>query len=270
MTRKRDIPIKHINSEPSGIEENIKNYLEKPIGSGPRADFKPEYFDSAIATKGYKMLWESAMVCPCQDPISGQPDVACKHCFGLGYFYYTKEHTRAIVTSINGRKDQTPIGIRDAGTAYLTPVSVVNMGFRDRVTFTDFRAMFGETLLRTEQGDGLRYRCLEVSAMMWEGKMYNHTVDFNIIRGELQDYVEWITQDIPLGERYSIQYQTHPSYVCMGPMHEIRGTYTMYHGQGEEVFVALPKQFLIKREDFLENGVPNRTNPTEDEGNISY
>ncbi|MNP64119.1 hypothetical protein D3C76_1595910 [compost metagenome] len=41
----------------------------------------------------------------------------------------------------------------------------------------------------------------------------------------------------------------------MGPIHELRGTYTM-HKTTVEKFVQLPKQFQIKREDFVDADTP--------------
>lgn len=255
--RKKDIPVNYISSEQDGIQNNIDQYLEKPIGSGPRADFKPEYFDNAISQKGYRAVWEQAMLCPCHDGISGQPEYHCPMCKGRGYYYFSAEETTVLVTSINGRKEQTPVGIRDAGTAYATPLSICDMGYRDRLTFMDFRAKFTETVIKSKDKEGLRYRCVKAIAAMYEGVVYKEGLDFMVEDGEYQDYVVWSNNTIPDGERYSIIYQIHPSYVCMGPIHEIRGTYTMYQGMGASKFVALPKQFLIKKEDYLENGVPN-------------
>lgn len=109
-----------------------------------RPDFKPELFDSAIRQKGYKMVWEQSMLCSCYDLDSGQPDFRCTHCRGKGYVYFDPQEIRAVVTSLNGHKEQERIGLMDFGTAYLTPSSVDDVGFRDRFTFIDFTIKYTE------------------------------------------------------------------------------------------------------------------------------
>ena len=57
------------------------------------------------------------------------------------------------------------------------------------------------------------------------------------------------------GDSYSVLYNCNPVYIAIGPIHDIRGTYTMAKAGGLEAFVQLPKQFQIKREDFMDGQV---------------
>lgn len=219
---------------------------------GPRADFKPELFDTAIQQKGYKVIWEQGMFCSCYNAQSGQPDYNCLSCHGKGYTYFDPVETRVLVTSINGHKEQEKPGLNEMGTAYLTPLSWDNVGFRDRFTFVDFTMKFSEVIVRgTGQVDKLRYKARKFIRCHVLGDTYRQGIDFNLsLEG---DEIIWEPDKIPHGTQYAVIYDTPPAYIAMSPIHELRGTYIMAKGYGLERFVILPKQYQIKREDFVDN-----------------
>lgn len=69
----------------TGIPTGVKAH-------GHRVDFRVKEFDVAVDTKGYRMYWSRAAVCPCRNnPVTDQPDVACPLCHGLGRFYFLPE-----------------------------------------------------------------------------------------------------------------------------------------------------------------------------------
>jgi hypothetical protein len=219
----------------------------------PRADLKPETFDTLITQKGYKVIWEQGMFCSCYSSDSGQPDYSCPACKGKGYVYFSPKETRAIVTSINGRKEQEHIGLNEVGGAYLTPLSTDNVGFRDRFTFLDFTMKFSQLLLRGAPGDPdiLRYPANDITCLRLLNEVYKRGIDFDLSHDGKQ--ITWLKQVMDEGTQYSVLYDTQAVYIAINPIHELRGTYTMYKAGGMEQFVKLPKQFQIKREDFLDD-----------------
>jgi hypothetical protein len=222
---------------------------------GARADFKPQLFDTLIEQKGYRMKWEQGMFCSCLREDSGQPSYGCPACKGEGYIYFEPTDIRAVVTSINGNKQQDRPGLDDMGSAYLTPSSRHNVGFRDRFTFMDFTAKFSEIIKRSDNGvpDRLRYPAKEIISVRKLDKIFSRGTHFDVS----EDGTELLwkpSYEISTGDRYSVLYNINPVYIAIGPIHEIRGTYTMAKAGGLEAFVQLPKQFMIKREDFLTNG----------------
>ncbi|AYP68582.1 hypothetical protein EalM132_00070 [Exiguobacterium phage vB_EalM-132] len=219
----------------------------------PRADFKPEAFDTLVLQKGYRVLWEQGTFCSCYQE-SGQPDYNCPVCSGKGYIYVNPTEIRVLVTSINGHKEQNKLGLHEAGSAYLTPTSKDNVGYRDRFLFMDFTMKYSEVLERgAGDTDRLRYEAIDV--------IYSHKLGEPLLRGVHYELVnrnraiQW-KPDAPIyeGEKYGILYNTRPVYIAINPVHELRGTYTKYKGRGEELFVKLPNQYQIKREDFIEQG----------------
>jgi len=223
-----------------------------PTGNQVRADLKPELFDSAILQKGYTVIWEQGMFCPCIDMRSGQPDYACPECGGKGYAYFGAKETKALVTSISGNKDQDHIGLNEQGSAYLTPLSTDMVGFRDKFTFVDFDIKFSEVIARSETAlDRLDYQALKVIMVKSLHKEFTEGFDY-LVTNDGKD-IEWINPSaLQPKERYSILYTTKPVYIAIGPIHDLRGTYTMAKGGGVESFVRLPSQFHIKREDLLD------------------
>lgn len=216
-----------------------------------RADFKPELFDHIIRQKGVVVDWEQAMFCSCIDLESGQPDYSCPHCKGKAYIYTEPKRTKAVVTSINGRKEQDKQGLGDYGSAYLTPLSSDFVGYRDKFTFPDFKIKYSQ-LIEIDAYSGMSgqvmYPIIDILVMQQDGVQLKPGIDFHI-----QDDKRTIKMDekCVMHGRFSLLYTIHPVYVAMGPIHELRGTYCMKQGHGEEYFVSLPSQFQIKREDFL-------------------
>ena len=220
-----------------------------------RADFKIELFDTAIRQKGYKVTWEQGMFCSCYEK-SGQTNYSCPVCKGKGYVYIRPADTRVLVTSINGHKEQEKTGLNDVGTAYLTPLSTDNVGFRDRFTFLDCTTKYSEVISKsTTNLDKLKYPALEIIAVMQLGKEYYRGINFDIAPDPVTRSTNLVwTKDAPTPNSvFAILYVTRPVYICINPIHEIRGTYSMAKGEGQEYYVQLPKQFQIKREDFIDN-----------------
>lgn len=237
----------------SQIEQAIKQIS----GTGmmaPRAEITPGLFDTAIKQHGYRMLWEQGMFCSCYNMQSGQPDYTCSTCKGKGYIYFNPTEIRGVTTSINGRKEQGKIGLDDMGTAYLTPPSDYNIGFRDRFTFLDFTTKFSEVIIRDEHGTGeltdkLRYPAKNILMVRVGDMEFKRGLHFNLSKDGTT--IEWLDSHVYEGVNYSILYTSNPVYIAIGPIHELRGTYSMKKAGGLEAFHQLPKQFQIKREDFL-------------------
>jgi hypothetical protein len=220
----------------------------------PRADLQANQFDTAIKQKGYRVWWEQGMFCPCEDKHSGQPDPVCPACGGNGYYYLEGKETRVLVTSINSNKFQTHIGLDDLGTAYLTALSTDRIGFRDRFTFMDFTVKFSEIIDKAPLGepDQLRYEAKSTVHLRTVDKEYQRGVHFDLSKDGY--HVEWINErELDEGDRYSILYNTPPTYIAMGPIHDLRGTATLYKAGGQERFEYLSQQYQIKREDFLDD-----------------
>lgn len=216
----------------------------------PRVDFRPNDFDNIVNQKGFHTIWEQGMYCSCYTD-SGQPDYNCPTCGGRGYLYFGAKKTRCLVTSIKGKKVEEKIGLDDKGSAYLTSLTTDNIGFRDRFTFPDFTMKYSDIIKRdaSSNADPVRYHILEVIMVRALDRELKEEQDFVV--SEDRKSLIWSEGSLEPQEQYSILYTTRPVYIAINPIHELRGSYSMYKGQGQEYFTPLPKQFQIKREDFL-------------------
>jgi len=230
---------------------NIIFETENIHAGGPRVDLKPEQFDLLIHQKGYRVTWEQAMFCSCYST-SGQPNYECDTCHGLGYVYFNPVETRIAVASIAGNKQQDRIGLNDVGYAYATTKTSDLVGFRDRFTFTDFTTRFSEVVERQPVGipDILRYPVTSINCVRQLDMIFTIEEDF-IVDPNSPRQLLWLTESIVPGDNYSILYITKPVYIVINIEHEIRGSWVVSHALGGEKFVALPKKYQLKREDFL-------------------
>ena len=239
--------------------DDLNSYIQAASSDSlmaARVDLRQDLFDLAIQQKGYRIIWEQGMFCSCLTRESGQPNYNCPSCGGKGYVYFNPKEIRAVVTSISGYKEQTQIGLNEMGTAYLTPRSSDKIGFRDRFTFLDFTIKYSEVIRHSGTGrDKLGYPAKSVLMVRVLNQEYVQGTDFTI--SDDGWYIEWINSPLYQDSTYSILYIMNPVYIAMGPIHELRGTYNLRKGQGMEVFVKLPDQYQIKREDFLDEGIYN-------------
>lgn len=234
---------------PADIETILKSSSDSLMAA--RADIDASLFDKALTQKGYRAIWEQGLFCSCLNTESGQPNYDCPACLGKGYVWITPTNIRALVTSISGNKDQNHrIGLDEIGTAYLTPPSIFKIGYRDRFTFPDFTIKFSEVIRGgTSLRHRLRYKAIQVITVRILGEEYLEGEHFTLSGGG--QYIEWKEMPFLGNLEYSILYTTNPVYIAIGPIHEMRGTYTLKKGKGNEIFVKLPDQYMIKREDFL-------------------
>lgn len=213
-----------------------------------RVDFYANEFDRAIYQKGANALWEKASLCSCLDKSTRQPDFTCLACRGKGYLYFDPQKIRAVVSSISGDKNQSPIGILDVGTTLMTTASGDHVGFRDRLTFVDFETPYSQVLEYDSSGTKLKYACVELVAAHVVGK---RVPDDKIT---LSDDKRILTIDesfgLTDGEQFSVLYRIQPTYIVIDIPHELRGSFVKF-GNPDEEWKVLPRQFMIKREDLL-------------------
>jgi len=157
------------------------------------------------------------------------------------------------VSSVSGNKEQDRIGLQELGSAYATFSAEDDVGYRDRITFADSTIRYTEVIFKSEQGknDKLNFKAINIMALKTIDATYNQGEHFTLSDDGLEIVWDPSFTGINAGEMYSVLYNMHPAYIALNPIHEIRGTYTMYHTLGQEVYKPLPKQFMIKREDFV-------------------
>ena len=112
-----------------------------------RVDLYADKFDRAINEQGHDVLWFEASWCPCAKSDYSQPNYNCTLCGGRGIIYSKHQHTKVLVTGMIGKQDQQqPIGLIEQGTAMMTTLSTIIMGYHDRIEFPDFSAKYSQLI----------------------------------------------------------------------------------------------------------------------------
>lgn len=219
-----------------------------------RIDFLVDDFDKLIKEKGMNVLWEEAMLCSCIGH-TGQPDYNCPYCKGSGFIYAEPKETIVASTKLVGKKVFDDIGMREAGTAYITSLSTVLLGYHDRLTFVDYTAKYSQTI-QIKFGKSLklkrkikslvavRYRGLNIDIQKVE--IINDGWGIKIPSELISDYKYEGKADDPNNYSVSLLFITAPVYSILDITHELRATTI----GNSSTFRELPKQYQIKREDF--------------------
>lgn len=219
----------------------------------------PFRFDKVIRDQGLPVKWSEAMFCYCITDNMNQPDYNCPVCKGKGFYYSDPKDTIVAVTNLSGKQDfLKEIGIIEAGTAYVTTLSTDLMGYNDRLLFPDFSSKYSQILTFKEGIDG------RLVSSIFHKKIKNilKLIGPNTPEGGWIEDVHfktsedgfsliWIDENIKpvVDTKFSALYVTSPTYLISDVIHELRGTITTFH-LPQPKFVELPKQFMIRREDF--------------------
>lgn len=212
-----------------------------------RIDLVPEEFEKFIHQRGTDVIWEKSILCSCIDQDRGQPDYNCPACKSKGYYYFDPKEIRVAVTTIQGTKDQTPIGLLDLGTCLVTAKADDRIGFRDRLTFINSTTNFSEVLTYNGDNVELKYPCYElISLRVLDAEIdkYDYEIELGTNKLKIADGV------LSYGTRFSILYRIKPVYVVIDMPHELRGTYVKFKHK-HETWYEMPKQYMVKREDLL-------------------
>lgn len=222
-----------------------------------RVNIYEEELESLIQQRGHWANWERAVVCHCVTKDSGQPNFMCPTCGGSGYRYLPAKKIKVAVSSLNSQVELETLELREPGTAYITPQTDAILGYKDRLSFPEFRCIFSEVLHWSEEDDGRgvspkTYRNIkEVLFLADDQYEYEVGVDFEITQDE--HHLRWLNKDYIDnldGKNMSLLYYTTPSYLVTDLLHELRATLSD-RKTAEPTFRELPKQYKVNREDFI-------------------
>lgn len=208
------------------------------------ASFNPQDFIALIEQQGYVVNWYPAIVCECFK--NNQPDIHCELCSGSGYRYLPCRQIKAITSSLSGGMELKVQGLQEPGSAYITPQIGNIMGYRDRIEFPEIECKYSQVLDVVGKKTTSTYRPIRrVNFVLSGNTVYEENNDFVIS----DDRHHLIFKEKPL-TKISILYMTTPTYLVVDMSHELRSS-RQNKGTRAAYTVELPKQYMIKREDFV-------------------
>jgi DNA helicase HerA-like ATPase len=99
----------------------------------PSVKFDLDTFEAALWNKGYDIILEKAVRCPCQDR-DAAAKLTCHNCLGTGWVFLNALQTKAIITGINKTTAYKNWSQELLGTVAVTTRAVEKLGFMDRIT----------------------------------------------------------------------------------------------------------------------------------------
>lgn len=261
------MPVAGITGIPDGSKEQ-----------GQRVDFKPDQFDLAIETKGYRLAWSRAAQCPCR-PVNQQTeqsDPNCSICEGAGWLYFspTREAVldksagelddiqrallernkaaviRGVMSGISSKYQPfDQLGSRLDGTLVVTVRHQNRLGYYDKLVNLDSQIVYSEILEAVDPSLPLSTRYLMTGVNLLRSTDADYTeADFTLEVGR----IAWLTGRAPApGTRLVCHYLTHPTWLVVEHPHAIRASPVKFKSQatsprGEAR--PLPVQAIVKYE----------------------
>jgi hypothetical protein len=246
----------------------VTGRTEGSIEAGQRVDFRPQRFDSAIVSHGYRLWWSRTAVCPCRNnEQTDQPDPTCSLCRGAGRFRFLPDaaltqggsdaagnpvvlnatgdavQIHGLVTSLSKQPQvYERMGEWVFGTAMLTTQRENRIAFRDRFEAVDaimpwsqiIRAD-GTATLRTGVGGrderGLRFRPVTLTLIRSLATVFRQGADYTLSD---DGSVAWLGVAPALGTVLTAHYEFHPIWEVVEHVHVVRDAYVAF-GRGPDV-----------------------------------
>lgn len=129
-----------------GIKDPIINQ-SIPFGANqrPTANLIKNDFDSLVWNKGYDVIKETGLKCPCKSKTTNQQS-NCKNCGGSGWLFINPTQTKMVLTSMNRNTQYKEWSEESIGNVSITALSEEHLSFMDRVTVLDGNSIFSEVL----------------------------------------------------------------------------------------------------------------------------
>lgn len=227
--------------------------------------FEKDAFETLLWQKGYDVILEEAVRCPCKG-ISSDNKPSCLNCLGSGWFFVNPIKTKAHITSINKNtkyKDWSPEMV---GTAAMTFMDVNRIGFMDKITFSNNYSTYSEILevktSNTSQFVFCSYKPTEIKSIFIYNTSTTKPTKLTAVQYSVSTsnpYVinlTGITYPTPFNGCISVSYKHNISYNVLDIPHDVRITIEQ-DMDGKMVKKDMPIQ-AISRKSHYEIGSPTK------------
>lgn len=233
----------------------------------PSVEFDKNGFEAAIHNKGYNIVIEKALRCPCESDETSNLS-SCTNCQGHGYFYINPISTWAIITGINSETKYKEWSTEKLGSVQVTvrDDGAENLSFYDKITFIKKYAEHSERLsVKNLNGQDFVFPIYKVSEIV--DVFIFEDSDSPLIKLDPSEYNIKIDNsyviELNIGAAptnfngsISVRYKHEIQYNVIDIPNEVRMS-KIINDDGAEEIIDLPVNAIARRAHLLINDKPN-------------
>jgi hypothetical protein len=185
-----------------------------------RVDLVKSDFDAIIWQKGYDVLLDRAIKCPCRNVADNQGLSDCKNCGGSGWCFINRKATRMVLQSMNKDTQFKEWSMERLGTTRISCLNEERISYMDRITVTSATVTTSQTVHFKEHSDGVFRAAIIypikklIYSFLFKGSQTPlfravEGTDFDIVDGNWIELKSQHNQDHPT---MSLRYEHNPMY----------------------------------------------------------
>lgn len=193
----------------------------------PRVDFISPDFDALVDNKGYDVVWERAIPCPCSHRQS--PHSTCKNCQGTGWTFINPTQIKAVAQSINKDTKYKEWSMELLGTISLTVKSMYHLNYMDKIVLIGAESPQSENLLvKRYKTDYYVNTIYKINSVFEIFKFVSENEPLSRLK-EGEDFLYkgnkiLFNTEMREGDSISVTYMHNPQYHVLDLNHDIRQT----------------------------------------------
>jgi hypothetical protein len=241
------------------MAKQIKIQQTPNLVGRPSAQFENEAFAALIQQKGYDVVIESAVRCPCRTKENDHLST-CQNCLGTGWVFLNPVQDRAVLSSINSSTQFKDWSQENMGTVNVSLQSRTFLSFMDKVKVLDAQTVHSQLLYpQNFNGTYFAYTIYDILSVIEVFRFVSATsmlqrlvegTDFTIDRNKI------IFSSVPASDfTVSVRYYHNPVYGVIDIPHIIRNSYRKANVTGREELQILPVNGVARLWHYMVDGL---------------
>lgn len=240
-----------------------KSVVIQAAPSTPRhttVGFYSEEFEKLIWDKGYDVIHEKSLQCPCKSKRVNQL-ANCKNCGGTGWLFINPVQTKMVLRNMNENTQYKAWSKENLGNVALSSLNINRLTNMDRITVIKAEANFNEVrhFLKSEEDILFTYCSYHIKTIEYVGLFVNETtaltrlvkdIDYTFDGNKLYLTNKYVTNYVD-DNTYSvtIRYIHQPQYHVLDINRQVANSSKML--DGKEEFQNLPIAAVGRRAHFV-------------------
>lgn len=225
------------------------------VNGFPSPEFRKEDFQDSIWNKGYSVIHEKTVICPCRSKNSEHLS-SCQNCQGSGWVVIDAQQTKMLLTSINSNTKYKAWSEQNIGTVSISADTREKLAYMDKITVLDSLATFTQLLFLKQYNGNIYsftiYKPVQIEYMfLFDSdstplvKLYEGT-NYEILDNKI------VFKNIVWSDnlRISVRYKHHLVYGIIDLPHDVRNSYII-NNNGMQESIDMPVQAIGRRFHYL-------------------